>query len=148
MKHDSNERLAAGVIFSGATIFMGVFASNTIAQVPDTTALELANHQLVMITFNAQGCPLEANPTTFDITKSKKIAWQAIDASGNPVAQSYTIYFDPFAGRPLNSKSDGQLQSPPFDQSAPATPAGIEYKYTIVGVNCPNAPLDPRFLLR
>lgn len=148
MKQDSNKRLLAGVAFVGAAIFTGTFASNTIAQVPDTTALELADRQLVKITFDAQGCPLAANPDTFDITKSKKIAWQAIDASGNPVAQSYTIYFDPFAGRPLNSKTDGQLKSPPFDKSAPATAAGIEYKYSIVGVNCPNAPLDPRFLLR
>lgn len=148
MKQDSNGRLLAGLAFAGAAFFMCPFASHSIAQSPNVTPADLANHQLVKITFDAKGCPISVDPDTFDVSKSKKIAWQGYDASGKAVSVDYTIYFDPFVGSPHKSKNDGQLKSPPFYQTAPATAAGIEYKYSIVGEKCKDKPLDPHFRLR
>jgi hypothetical protein len=102
----------------------------------------------VSIEFTAMGCPKKATPENFDVDQGKRIVWQAVDTAGKPMDTRYEIYFDPFKGQPLKSDVRGRRRSPPFDRGTPGTPEGIEYKYSIVGEACKNAPLDPRFKFR
>ncbi len=96
----------------------------------------------VYITFDGDSCPVKVVPETFDITSAKRIVWQSVNASGEHIDMVYSIYFDPFKGRPLKSNPHGRKKSPPFDKK---TPENVYYKYSIVGERCEDKPLDPRF---
>jgi hypothetical protein len=100
----------------------------------------------VKITFDESHCPVGVDPDNPSVDKAsnQRLVWQAVDAVGNPVGEVFTIWFDPFQGRPLTASSKGYQQSPPFDRY---TPVNVQYKYTVVGERCPEKPLDPRFLL-
>lgn len=78
-----------------------------------------------------------------------RIVWTAKLADGTPMTEGFAIYFDPFIGRPFkDSDGNGVLESPPLkDDDNRATPPGI-YKYTVLGKNCPDDPLDPNIRVR
>ena len=91
----------------------------------------------VTISFDGGGCPTGVNPDYVQISKANgdKVAWQA-----QPANFDFDIYFDPFQGRPISSRG-GYVKSPPIDGR---TPSNVEFKYTVVGANCPGRPYDPR----
>jgi hypothetical protein len=134
-----------GLTACGVAILVGACASNSKAQEPDSIG-----DIPVSIQFDASGCPKKVTPEIFDVDQGKRIVWQAVDKDGRNMDIRYEIYFDPFKGQPLKSDPKGRKKSPPFDRNAPATPPpkGIEYKYSIVGEECKDEPLDPRFRLR
>ncbi len=78
-----------------------------------------------------------------------RIVWTAKLADGTPMTEGFSIYFDPFVGRPFkDSDGNGVLESPPLqNDDNRATPPGI-YKYTVLGKNCTDAPLDPNIRVR
>ena len=100
----------------------------------------------VKITFDESHCPIGVDPDnpTVDKASNQRLAWQAVDGVGNPIDEGFTIWFDPFKGRPLTAGSKGYQKSPPFDRN---TPVNVQYKYTVVGERCPEKPFDPRFFL-
>lgn len=100
----------------------------------------------VYITFDESHCPVGVDPDNPSVDKAtnQRLVWQAVDSVGKPIAETFTLYFDPFRGKTLESSARGYEKSPPF---AGDTPVNVEYKYTIVGKRCPDKPLDPRFFL-
>lgn len=82
---------------------------------------------------------------TVTLSKSNRdtLKWTAVDSvSGANYTGGYEIYFDPFKnGPPLkDSNNDGVIESGPMHDHVPLA----EYKYTIVGEQCVDQPLDPR----
>jgi len=100
----------------------------------------------VKITFNELHCPKKVDPENPTVNKAdnQRLVWQAVNGAGAPIDEKFTIYFDPFRGKTLESDKKGSETSPHFDSD---TPVNVEYKYTIVGERCPDEPLDPRFFL-
>ena len=100
----------------------------------------------VNITFDGSHCPKKVDPENPTVNKAdnQRLVWQAVDGAGIPIGEKFTIYFDPFRGKTLESGREGYEKSPHFDRD---TPVNVEYKYTIVGERCPAEPLDPRFFL-
>lgn len=100
----------------------------------------------VRITFDQSHCPIGVDPDNPSVNKAKnqRLVWQAVDGVGNPIGEQFTIYFDPFRGKTLQSDKKGYEKSPPFDRD---TPVNVQYKYTVVGERCPDKPFDPRFFL-
>lgn len=100
----------------------------------------------VNITFDESHCPQKVDPENPTVNKAsnQRLVWQAVDGAGNPIGEKFTIYFDPFRGKTLESGREGYERSPHFDRD---TPVNVEYKYTIVGERCLAKPLDPRFFL-
>lgn len=113
---------------------------------PDTGG----NFTDIAIAFDEAGCPQgEVQKATLSKSRSQRVRWQAVDAQGKPIAQTYWVYFDPF--KPSSRKQSnpkGELKSNPV---ADETPVGsgdpderqVEFKYTIVGEGCDQFPLDP-----
>lgn len=110
--------------------------------------LNIMSNAKIFIEFDATGCPVIVNPPDFYISKSKRVLWQAVDQNGNITPAVYEIFFEPFKGMKLRAEStdNGLITSRPIDWAA--ANAGIEFKYTVVGDNCKDKPLDPRFRLR
>jgi hypothetical protein len=82
------------------------------------------------------GCPVSVSLDLVSLDKSNGDTVRWTSDSGD----AYEIYFDPFRGQPHRSNPQGILRSPALD---PGIPDNVSYKYTIVGVNCPNSPYDP-----
>jgi len=91
----------------------------------------------VQVNFDAAGCP--QHPVT-DVAagKGQQVIWQAYQ-DGAPARVPFKIYFDPLRGQPHNGPQ-GTVRAN-VDGGSPS----VNYKYTIVGDNCTNAPLDPNF---
>ena len=96
----------------------------------------------VKIEFDTQQCPTDVSKKTADVKKSgpDRIKWVALDASGAAYNGGYKIYFEPFRGGKPLSTNNSELISQPVDNRVPSN---VTYKYTIVGNNCPDQPLDP-----
>ena len=107
------------------------------------------------IEFNEVGCPTKVTPNSKSACTSpgnsdkicskpgKHISWQSVDSSDDAVRQRYRIYFDPFkSGATIRSNAQGFARAR-TDDKAPK----VEYKYTVIGEDCPGAPLDPRIIL-
>lgn len=96
-------------------------------------------------------CPktVSDNEPVLEKARRDRIVWTAQLADGTPMTEGYSIYFDPFVGRPFkDSDGNGVLESPPLnDGDNKATPPGV-YKYTVLGKNCPDYPLDPNIRVR
>lgn len=150
MKTNVNGRLFAGALLAGTTIILGACVSNTCPNDSDTVTPTFVTDATVNITFDKDGCPLKAKPKDFFVTNSKKVIWQSVDEDGKDISAHYAIYFDPFRGKTLETEpgSKGQVKSPRFDPDAPKSGSGVVYEYTIVGEDCKDKPLDPRFRLR
>lgn len=103
----------------------------------------------VKVTF-AGTCPETVDKMEVDVTKTppQRVRWTAYDAQGAPLTTvSYDIFFDPFVGPSLvDSNKDGVITSKPVSSKAPATAAGVQYKYTIMAEGC--TPLDPFIRVR
>ena len=101
----------------------------------------------VQIVFDDSHCPVAVVPDKpFDVSKQadQRIVWQAVDKKGNFVDERYEIFFDPFKGTPLRSRSQGSKRSPRVSGDSPVN---VEYKYSIRGEDCDGPALDPRFRL-
>jgi hypothetical protein len=102
----------------------------------------------VKVMFDADSCPIGVDNDEVVVTRASrdKVVWTAHNADGSATMQvQYSIYFDPFRGRPLaDSNSDGVVTSPPVDAAAPEA----QYKYTVLAAACPQKPFDPRIRLR
>ncbi len=101
----------------------------------------------VIITFTGD-CPTAVSEDIVTISKAgnDRIIWRAVSESPNddrpPYTGGYRIYFDPFkSGPPLKSGGRDTIKSKALHDNVPAD---VEFKYTIVGDHCPQAPLDPR----
>ncbi|MFK8048465.1 MAG: hypothetical protein AB8B81_08530 [Halioglobus sp.] len=101
----------------------------------------------VKIVFDDAHCPVGVIPEkSIDVSKQadQRILWQAVDKKGNPVDERYEIFFDPFKGNPIRSRSHGSERSPRISADSPVD---VEYKYSIRGEKCDGPALDPRFRL-
>ena len=151
MNKKQNVNVIPGVALVGAMALVGGCAMNSVAQeasLEDPKKCEpKTNEVCVNIRFLSNGCPDSVDNNNFVIDGNKFVVWQSVELSEeqDPTGESYTIYFDPFKGNPLKS-NNGRKKSTPID--SPITEAGIEYKYTIIGENCQDEPLDPRFTVR
>ena len=95
----------------------------------------------VTITFgDINGCnaPKFVDKPFFEIDKGEQIRWISDDDS------PFKIYFSPFAGDVIQA-SNGKT---PVKTIPQAVPGNVTYKYTIVGDNCPDNPLDPYLRVR
>jgi hypothetical protein len=135
-------------------LLMSALTSLATAQVPapDPVTEDSPNKPVQIIFTGEPGemCPVRVLPeASLEVSKEKnKVVWRAVNEQYEEISVQYEIYFDPFTGRPLRSFNDGSLTSPPFDKKTPVTTKGIEYKYTILGDDCPDKPLDPRITVR
>ena len=106
--------------------------------------------QVIAVRFTDDGCPIEAYPNNFLIKDTSDfLCWVSADSAGNRAPHRFDLYFDPLVGPSHDSGGNG-LVSKRINRSAPLTAEGVEYKYTVVGYNCPSANpddkyLDPRF---
>jgi hypothetical protein len=136
--HLTSRRLAAGSYL--AILVMSLGPAGLPAQAGDIP---------VKIIFHG-ACPdrIAAGETDpiVDRKKHDLIVWSAVLADGTtPMTEGFSIHFDPFAGQPLvDTNSDGTVKSKKVKETAPP---GI-YKYTVLGKNCPQAPLDPNIRVR
>lgn len=89
------------------------------------------------ISFDEGGCPRAVSLRTIKARRRQRIVWQAVDANGEMAQTPFELFFDPIRGNPLRAPA-GRL-SKSIDFRAPT----VEYKYTIVGLRCPDKPLDP-----
>ena len=93
-------------------------------------------------------CPVGVSDPQVELEKGRNdnILWTAYNADGSQKVQvPYSIYFDPFVGRPLDdSNNDGELRSP---NVKPSSPNGV-YKYTVLGKECSGDALDPNIVVR
>ncbi|MEJ2603860.1 MAG: hypothetical protein P8172_11290 [Gammaproteobacteria bacterium] len=109
----------------------------------------------VAIVFDADACPVEVRPNA-DVScprnpdksaicadRGRQIVWQSVNAADEPMSLGYEIFFDPFVGRPLDAGPTSGLVRATIRRDVPA----VEYKYTVVGDNCPDKPLDPRIII-
>jgi hypothetical protein len=117
-----------------------------------TSQAAMATDYKVTVYFEKNGCPQLSAPVempTVAANGSDRVIWQGIYHEDKmPVATGYKIYFDPFrGGKPLKSGNNGELKSPPVDNSIPK---GVDFKYTIVGdpQACQSLPKDPMIRVR
>jgi hypothetical protein len=89
----------------------------------------------VTINFDPQGCPV-APVTDASAGRRQQVTWQA-HQNGEPTSTPFKIYFDPLRGQPHNGNT-GTVRA----NIDPSAPKGL-YKYTVVGSNCLDKPLDP-----
>ena len=91
----------------------------------------------VQVNFDATGCP---QPPVIDVVagRGQQVVWQAY-IGGAAASVPFKIFFDPLRGQPHNGPQ-GTIRAN-VDSGSPS----VNYKYTIVGDNCPQAPLDPNF---
>ena len=111
------------------------------------TAAQSAQDLPVTVYFEGQ-CPVGVQPETVDVSKpaGDKVTWTAYDAAtGQPAGIVYEVFFDPFKGKSIVSGTDGVAQS---KKVADDVPINVEFKYTIYSPTCPEAPLDPRIMIR
>lgn len=133
-----------GLPFVQAAVILG--AALLLVACPDKGARITLPDVPVNIVFDENGCPTTIDPNTIPTVNkasNQRIAWQAVSEDGKPLGTNYSIYFDPFKGRPIHT-NDGSERSPRFDADIPV---GVQYKYTIVADDCKNKPLDPRFFV-
>ena len=107
----------------------------------------LADDIPVKILFDENSCPQDVDIQEVELTRANndRVEWSAYSLDGSTrIETSYSVYFDPFRGQPLNSNPQGDLKSPPID---PGIPDGV-YKYAVLGTKCPEAPLDPNIRVR
>ena len=102
----------------------------------------------IKVKFDGNSCPIGVDKDNGEVTRASrdKVIWTAYNDNGTSRVQvQYSIYFDPFRGKPLaDSNADGVITSDPVDQNAPEA----EYKYTVLGASCPQKPFDPRLRVR
>ncbi len=71
--------------------------------------------------------------------RKDKLVW-----TSKPEGKDFTLYFDPLKGGPKH-KSQGGTYDRHIDEKIPVN---VEYKYTVVGKECPEKPHDPRIVIR
>jgi hypothetical protein len=102
----------------------------------------------ISVFFDELKCPVRVGDEYSEATSPQKLRWTAYSAGdgGERLTDvSYDIFFDPFVGASLtDSNSNGVVTSKPVD---PKAPVGVDYKYTIVGSECLDHPLDPYIVL-
>ena len=115
----------------------------TVLAVPRVVADEIN----VKILFDGS-CPIGVSDAQVDLEKGRNdnILWTSYNEDRSQKVQvPYSIYFDPFVGRPLDdSNNDGELRSP---NVKPSSPNGV-YKYTVLGKECSGDALDPNIVVR
>ncbi|MEJ2532986.1 MAG: hypothetical protein P8Y92_14420 [Halioglobus sp.] len=115
----------------------------TVLAVPRVGADEIN----VKILFDGN-CPIKVSDPQVVLEKGRNdnILWTSYNKDGSqPVRVAYSIYFDPFVGRPLaDSNGDGVLRSPNVKATSPK---GV-YKYTVLGNECSGDALDPNIVVR
>lgn len=114
---------------AGVFMFVGLCTLGSAAHAQDP----------VQVNFTAAGCP---QGPVGDITagRGQQITWQAYQ-NGQPASVSFDIYFDPLRGQPHRGPQ-GTIRAN-IDPNAPT----VQYKYTIVGADCPQSPLDPNIFV-
>jgi hypothetical protein len=159
MNKNQIAKVKPAIALFGAVVLVGAYAPGSIAQEPsaqepipqvDPEQCKTAGNDVCVNIRFVGDCPDSVDHNDFVINGSKFVVWQSVELSAaqEPTSSDYTIYFDPFkGGKPLGSKGNkGRVKSQKVE--SPLTEVGIEYKYTIVGDNCPDKPLDPRFRVR
>ena len=91
----------------------------------------------IPIRFDSAGCPVSGSVSDVGARRGNMITWQAYDQQGAPTEVAFKLYFDPLQGPTLRAPR-GRV-SRAIDDDAPR----VDYKYTIVGDNCEEEPLDP-----
>ncbi|WP_157976517.1 hypothetical protein [Parahaliea mediterranea] len=106
-------------------------------------------YKAVKVLFDKRGCPVKVTPEQPLVLSRKALDGVEWEATG-PGSSDITVYFDPFQqASPEQFLQRGKVvRSGPVAAMAPATEAGIEYKYTIVAKDCPQAPLDPLIIVK
>lgn len=109
-------------------------------------------HEPVGVRLDGDGCPqsISNGNILIEYPKQRQVEWQAVDAaSGKASEAAFCVYFDPFVGKSTSRcTQNGSLKSKSVDPDAPATAAGITYKYTIRTEVCKDKPLDPKITVR
>ena len=76
--------------------------------------------------------------------RNDKLVWTT-----NPAGKDFKLYFDPLKGGPKHESNGGEYSRHIEDKrGSEKIPAGVEYKYTVVGKECQNEPHDPRIVIR
>lgn len=158
MKRNHRVNMLSGVAVTVAAILMStmvvtVSAEETNTEEPTAEGSDANNwvamtNPLVSIEFDEDGCPLTVNPPDFYVRKQKKIIWQSVDENGASTSVQYKIFFAPFNNLALPSNLNGRVTTGVIADEVAKSMAKAEFKYTVVGDNCTDKPLDPRFRLR
>jgi len=139
------------------TMCLCTFALSSCAGLPGAEATML-HDKLVIITFDDQDCPQKVSEDDFLVDKKnadgtfKRVVWRK---SGGVAGTGYKIFFDPFNGKPHESRNGEVKQTiswmtPGKNKKLDPNnkPEPVQYKYTIVGDACKEKALDPHFRLR
>lgn len=89
-------------------------------------------------------CPDPGDEDALCARPAQKVIWQSVDEDGNWTEDEFDIYFSPFPSRVIPGRN-GRAAATVLDRPKP--PKG-EYKYTVVGRDCPDDPLDPRIIVQ
>ena len=91
----------------------------------------------IPIRFDSEGCPVRGSVANVGARRGNTITWQAYDQQGASATVAFKIYFDPLQGPTLRAPQGSVSRA--IDGLAPK----VDYKYTIVGDDCEDEPLDP-----
>lgn len=96
----------------------------------------------VYVLYDASNCPTEVSNYAIVATEGvSKIRWQsaekAEDGTYSPISTGFDVYFSPFQGDQIPG-SGGKTNV----KVVKDVPVAL-YKYTVVGRDCPDKPLDP-----
>ncbi|GAB3278314.1 hypothetical protein [Parahaliea aestuarii] len=117
------------------------------AHPPEFQAAE--KYKDVKVLFDKSGCPVKVTPDkplVLSRTRLEGVQWEAV----GPGSSDISVFFDPFQqATPAQFQARGKVvRSGPIAPKAPASANGVEYKYTIVAKDCPQAPLDPLIIVK
>ena len=130
----------------GSTVMLTVLLA--IGTLINSVPAEAGTKIPVKILFDGN-CPVEADPTSIDMSKSgqDKVQWTAYDRStGQPIQIGYQIFFDPFKGKSLTAGNNGVVTSQPVARDVPVN---VNFKYTVYNPECTaKPPLDPNIRIR
>ena len=154
-----NEKIMYRLALIGAMALVGGCAMNSVAQESSAEGPVIlegcANHtgdKLVQLEFDADGCPIVANPSVFELEgRDNWICWESIDSDGTRQEVNFELYFDPLMRSPHSAVGKGFVRKK-IDPNAPITTRGVDYKYTVDGKDCTRGEndryYDPRFSVR
>lgn len=91
----------------------------------------------IPIKFDPSGCPVKGSVSDVGAKRGNTITWQSYNQQSERTAVAFKVYFDPLQGPTLRAPQGTVSRA--IDDLAPK----VDYKYTIVGDDCEDNPLDP-----
>lgn len=136
------KRAAAGVV---ALAISALFHAGSVAAAEYSLVIEFDDDNCPEAVDDAgKSCGDDAMKDKACAKRNDKLVWTT-----RPAGKDFRLYFDPLKGGPKHESKDGKYSRHIEDKRGDEKiPAGVEYKYTVVGNECPHKPHDPRIVIR